>query len=293
MSKAPRCALLGLIAFAAVPSTAQATIVVGSDLTGKPSGVTSACAPAPSPCTTLGVGEHQGNAYPARSPTDGTITSFNIASGATELVTFRLAQVENTVAANATADGTGPTVRLPGPGTFSYPASLPIHVGDVVGFDSASQSSDSQCFAPMAFNLIYNPLLVDGGAAQAESANSVCELLVNAVVIPSNVFKIGGARLNKNKGTATLSVPVPGPGKLTLGGKGVVTQRPAEGTPSSRILAKDVDSAGTEKLLVKAKGKAKRKLNSRGKVKVKVTITFTPTCGKPSLETKTVKLVKK
>jgi hypothetical protein len=285
-------AALGLLAVAVLPSNAQAIILVGSDLSGASTGVASACAPAPAPCTFLAAGVHQGNAHPAKSPTDGVVTGFNIKSAAPDTVTFRLAQVDQTIAANATGDGTGPTVRLPGAGSFFFPASLPIEVGDVVGFNSFSSSSFTQCFAPKAFALFYHPLLVDGAAPQPESANSVCELLVNAVVIPSNTFAIGGVRLNKSRGTATLSVPVPGPGTLTLSGKGVVKQRPARDARSSRTLAKSIGAAGTAKLLVKAKGKTRQKLNSRGKAKVKVAVTFVPIGGTANVEHRTVRLKK-
>jgi hypothetical protein len=105
------------------------------------------------------------------------------------------------------------------------------------------------------------------------------------------IFRVGKAKLNKDKGTATLPVTVPGAGKVTLTGKGVVKQRP--GRRDRGTLARTVGKAGKVKLLVKAKGKRKRKLNSKGKVRVKVKVAFTPRGGSANAQRKTIKLRKK
>jgi len=101
---------------------------------------------------------------------------------------------------------------------------------------------------------------------------------------PSNAFTLGKVKRNKKRGTATEPVVVPGPGTLTLGGTGVVPQRPRASA------ARAVSAAGTANLLVKAKGKAKKKLAKTGTAKVKVTITFTPTGGIASIQSRTIKL---
>ena len=102
----------------------------------------------------------------------------------------------------------------------------------------------------------------------------------------SNTFSFGGLKLNKHTGTATLTVEVPGPGDVSLGGNGLVKQRP--GATSSKALP----SAGTIKLKVKAKGPKKAKLNKTGKAKVKPKITFSPTGGAPATQTRKVTLRK-
>jgi len=104
----------------------------------------------------------------------------------------------------------------------------------------------------------------------------------------SNSFSFGGVKLNEGKGTATLTVDVPGAGSVTLGGNGVVKQRPATTASASKITAK----AATVKLKVKAKGRKKGKLNETGKVKVKAKITFTPTGGISASKTKKITLKK-
>src|SRR4029079_4051128 len=109
---------------------------------------------------------------------------------------------------------------------------------------------------------------------------------------PSNAFELGKTKLNKKKGTATIAVSVPAAGDLTLTGKNVAPQKTSGrellGSSSLRPVA-----AGTSELKVKAKGKAKRKLKSKGKVKVKATITFTPNGGAASVQSRSVKLVKR
>ncbi len=118
-----------------------------------------------------------------------------------------------------------------------------------------------------------------GSASQASAADHVS---------PSNSFRFGKLKRNLVKGTATLTVTVPGPGTLTLTGKKVVKER-ATGRAVG-VAARKVHGSGNVKLLVKSKGNAKAKLASTGEVKVKVKVTFTPSGGKPSRRTRTVKL---
>lgn len=106
----------------------------------------------------------------------------------------------------------------------------------------------------------------------------------------SNAATIGKPRLNKKRGTARLPVTVPGPGTLTLSGRGVVPERWIRASAS---LSRTVSTAGTVKLLIKAKGRAKGKLDRTVRVKVSVTITFTPTGGTANAQTKRLKLIKK
>lgn len=99
------------------------------------------------------------------------------------------------------------------------------------------------------------------------------------VEAPSNAFEIGGAKLNKAKGTALLSVTLPGPGILTLSSKQVVSGRVNSG-------------GGNVKLLVKARGKAAKALAKKGRAKVKFQLGFTPTGGTLATQSKSLTLVK-
>jgi DNA-binding beta-propeller fold protein YncE len=103
------------------------------------------------------------------------------------------------------------------------------------------------------------------------------------------VFRIGKAKLNKNRGTGRLAVKVPGNGTLTLSGKGIVKEPAGRQGRTFNALSLG-PGPRTVKLLVKPKGKTKKRLDRRGKAKVKVKVTDTPNGGSPDSQTKTVKL---
>jgi Tol biopolymer transport system component len=106
-------------------------------------------------------------------------------------------------------------------------------------------------------------------------------------LVPPNTVKFGAFKRNAKKGTGKLSVQIPVSGKLTLGGKGVVPQRPAAASAEKAV------SPGTVKLSVKAKGKQRKKLNNKGKVKLTLKVSFTPNFGSGGTQTKKVTLKKK
>ncbi len=270
-----------LLAAAASPSPVIASITIGSDLTGAlyDTSQPSQCAPIAPPCTNLLGGVHTGNAFPATSPTFGTVTAFNIKTGGAGTVTFRLGNVEKSVAAKGEAVGTGPTVTLSGAGTFTFPASLPIAPGEVPGFDSSLQTSSGACFAG-GYYFLYNPPLVNGAAPIAAGANSTCELMVNAVVEPSARFSFGLIPLNRARGTATLNLTLPGPGKVTISGKGV------------RKASKSVAKAGKLNLPINPAGSAKATLDRVGSASVKVSVKFAPAGGSPGTVSKRLKLIR-
>jgi hypothetical protein len=89
-------------------------------------------------------------------------------------------------------------------------------------------------------------------------------------------FKIGGAKLNRKKGTAKLSVDLPADGVLAVSGKGIAPKR--------------TSAAGRLKIAIKPLGKKRAKLNSTGAVAVKAKLTFTPAGGPPVSQTTTVNL---
>src|SRR5262245_34724834 len=159
----------------------------GSDLSLPADSLKSTCAPATPPCTILLSQAHPGNAFPSRAPVAGLVRSFGIRAGAPETVTFRIGRLNlgGGVHDVGTGQATGPTVSLPGPGTYSFPASLWVHAGDSVGIDTSSTASFSiqpDCHAASFF---FSPPLADGAPAQPIDANASCEWLVNAVFDPS------------------------------------------------------------------------------------------------------------
>jgi hypothetical protein len=181
-----RAGLLCIAILAVSPASAHASITFGSDLSLPADSLASQCAPILPPCTALQFQVHDGNAFPATAPVAGLVTSFGIKSGAGETVTFRLGRVAP-ASSNATGDGTGPTVSLKGPGTYSFPASLWVRAGDSVGLDFSSAASfTTQPYCYMrSHSWWYSPPLVDGAALRGAGANGVCEWLVNATFTPS------------------------------------------------------------------------------------------------------------
>lgn len=94
-------------------------------------------------------------------------------------------------------------------------------------------------------------------------------------------LSLGGAKLNKAKGTATLSVKIPGAGTVTASGSGIVKAKKS---------AKNAKKPKTLKLTIKTKGKAKKQLTEEGAAKVKVKVTFKPTSGTAVNKTKKITL---
>jgi hypothetical protein len=283
---------------ALLPAAARATITVGSDLSTPPTDSSDNCILSTPPCTHLLVGVHPGNAFPKVSPTSGTIVSFGlrtgVPSGANETDTFRLGRLDNNCCSgNGTGDGTGPTITVHEPGIYSFPASLPVKAGDYVGIDTPSTRAfadyPSNCAPTGAGYFTYHPVLTNGGPFQPADANSICELLVNMVIQPSNTFSFSKLKGNYKRGIVILTIEVPGPGELSVAGKGV---KRASASGRARE-SKTVTAAGATKLKIKAAGKAKARLNATGKVAVQALITFSPVGGQASTVKLKVKLRKR
>ena len=132
----------------------------------------------------------------------------------------------------------------------------------------------------------YFPVLTDGGPFQPGDANSICELLVNATVEPSNAFKVGKPS-KVRRGKAILPVTVPGPGTLKLRGKGV---KPRSAGGAVAVTSQKVKKAGKVKLAVRPKGGVSGRLARTGKAGTKVKITFSPTGGVPRTKKPKLKL---
>ena len=178
---------------------------------------------------------------------------------------------------------------MPGAGTYSYATNIPIRAGDRVGIDT----SLTRAFQALpcasgdgGHEFTYSPVLVNGGPFQGGDANSICELLVNATVEPSNAFKVGKPGKVRG-GKAILPVTVPGPGTLKLRGKGV---KPRGAGGAVAVTSQKVKKAGKVKLAVRPKGGVRGKLARTGKAGTKVKITFSPTGGVPRTKKPKLKL---
>jgi hypothetical protein len=268
----PAIALTIALALAlALNPAARASIVVGSDLTetaAQPSQASN-CAPLSPPCTNMLAGVKQGNPFPATSPASGTVVAFDIETGGPSTVTFRLLRLDYAVSAKVilvAGDGTGPTVDLPGPGAYEFPTNLPIRSGDSVGFDSSLFSAYGACQTG-ASSYSFSPPLPDRVALQQPQSSGPCELLVNAVVVPSAALGFGKGTVARGSGRAKLSLRFPGPGKLTLTGRDI------------KRVSKHILRAGRLSLPLSLKSRARKRSARRGSIMLRLSATFAPTGG--------------
>jgi hypothetical protein len=226
-----------------------------------------------------------GNGY--QVPATGTITSWsnNSAPGTGQSLTFKVFRKVNEPNVYAVVGHDGPRPLRDGV-LSTFPASIPVQAGDLIGYNTLS-SAGTSCTIPLsgvAGNSVLstNPGLADGDSRSFSGASSNL-LNLTAVFVPSNAVTVGKTALNKKKGTATLNLTVPNPGELTGSGKGV--KAAAAGAATSKAV-----TAGAAQLLIKAKGKKKKQLKQKGKVKLNVIVTYTPTGGDPSTQSKRLKL---
>jgi hypothetical protein len=193
-------------------------------------------------------------------------------------------KVYRKVADPATYQVTGHDTEPLIPATLNtFPASLAVQPGDVIGTTTAAPATSGCNFAdPGQPGYLANASnLADGESAAFPVIPSTGRSLnVTAVVSPSNLFTLTKGKAKKKKGTLDLTVDVPNPGDLALSGTGV------------KAAAATVTTPGQVKLVVRATGKKRKKLNRTGKAKVTATVTYTPTGGDPSTQSLTLKLKK-
>lgn len=170
----------------------------------------------------------------------------------------------------------------------TFPASIPVQAGDLVGLLNAS-SGTAPLFTATGADT-YGSKVVGGtglndGQEASFNTGTNARLNVTAIFVPTNTVTLGKTALNKKKGTATLNLTLPNPGVLTASGNGV------KASSAGAVISKSVP-AGPVKLVIRAKGKKRKTLNETGKVKLRVAITYTPTGGEPSTRSVKVKLKK-
>jgi hypothetical protein len=227
-----------------------------------------------------------GNSYVVPYP--GTVTSWshNAAAGSGQQLTMK---VFRQVSGNAwTVVGhDGPRPLTPS-SLNTFPASIPVRAGDVLGLNDANALSNPNACSfdepGMGDSLLERGGDLADGDQGTFNGPYDSRSNVTAQLDPTNTFSVGQAVRNKKKGTALLTVELPNPGDLAAAGKGAKVTIGA--APATAV------SAGQLTLKVKAKGKKRRTLEATGKVKVRLSITFTPTGGSPRSEQIKVKLKK-
>jgi hypothetical protein len=277
---------------AAFAASAQALTTIGRLAPQAPAGMTSACTAGNDILqpTVTGVGGPGSYVVPAGG---ARITSWSTIGPTTAgeqltMKVFRKVADPNTYRVIA---HDGPRGLAPGV-LNSFPVSVAVQPGDVLGLSSSSPTSGCAYAVDGETYLRHIGPLGDGTAAPFDPRSGVL-INVQAVVAtqPSNQFSFNKLVRNKAKGTAKLPVQVPGPGTLALTGKGVKVQRAGGEARVSRA----VKAAGTVKLTINAKGAKKATLKETGKVKVKVKVTYTPSGdvpGVPKTLTRRIKLIK-
>jgi hypothetical protein len=221
--------------------------------------------------------------------TGGVITSWSFLTGSSAVPNLKLKVGRPLPNGSFRFIGEG-TAGPQSPNTVNtYPANIPVQVGDVIGIHTNSGSTAVPCSAfpttPDDRYVRYEGDPATNSAAPPSVQGQRSRFPVTATVTAPGAIRLGKPILNRARGTAIEPVFVPNPGRVTLKGKGVVRQRTARASVSRAVHA-----AGIVNLLVKAKGKRKRKLANTGRVKVRITITYTPIGGDPSAHTKKIRL---
>jgi hypothetical protein len=274
-------------AWFALASIALGSVVIANSATAATIGQTPPVDPPTNPCansfdlvqpTVTG-----GTSYVV--PSTGGIANWTVTSWSTKSSTpgesmalkmFRKAGDPNVYQAVAQE---GPHTLVAG--LNSFPAHLLVHAGDVLGIHSTAGSC---LFAVPGENFLY---LLNGNLSNGQQAaftpDTDFRVNASAQVEPTSDIKLGKAK-SKSNGTAVLPVTVENPGVLTASGGGIAK------VSSSAVEAKQVTTAGTVKLKLKAKGLKSRQLKRKGKVKVDPKITFTPTGGIPNSVFRKIKL---
>jgi hypothetical protein len=229
-----------------------------------------------------------GNTYVA--PGTGTITSWAVDStgSAGQVLTMKMYRQAGNSTTYQVVGHAGPqTLTSAGPAGNTFPASIRVKPGDVLGFHTVSSPVPCAFPAPGEQWLIAPSDLADGAQGPFTFVTTDNDRLnIQANFVPDNTLSLGGITRNKKKGTATVTENVPNAGDLTGSGNGAKVASGAEARISKAV------TPGPAQLLIKAKGKKKRKLNETGKVKLNVAVTYTPTGGDPSTQSLKVKLKK-
>jgi hypothetical protein len=250
------------------PATGDAAITIGSNML-KPAVSSWGCGG--TPCT--GVNASLPGLVTV-SPVNGTITAWRV-RGANGTDTGRLRVVApGSGGSSFTFAATSATQTVPS-GTLAvstFPTSLPILEGDLIGLDDdrAGGSSFWDAGATGGTELIFQPAPANGPAV-TPSFSGPGELLFNADVVPTNSFpKPKQAKSNPRK-IDRLIVQVPNSGYLSA--------RNAKGDDVIKAITKTVAGSGFVKLKLKPSRTARGTLRRLGKAKGRVKVTFTPTGG--------------
>lgn len=275
-----KVALASAAAFLVAAAPAQGAVTIGSSL-ATPNNMdnTPGCNIA---CTVVNLDLNAANQATGglRSPVNGTVTSWRLNANAAPNVALRV--LRPGTGTTMTGVATSAAAAFAGPGTSPpIPTNLPIQAGDAVGLESPNGNfvfGTNGAASTLVWNM---PVLANGSSRMSDTVGASREVLVQAVVEPTNTLTIGAATLNKKKGTAVLSVTSPNPGQLTATANGGTVTPLGVGNAIPR---------GEVKFTVRATGKKAKKLKKKGKAGISATFNYTPTGGTASSQTVSVGL---
>jgi hypothetical protein len=275
-------ALLATIAGGALASQASATVTIGSNLGGIPDnggGPTIEAFPtkndpgcnagAACSATNLALPAAHQSGGGLTSPVNGTVTSWVARANTGNGISLQvLRQVSGTTYSGV---ATSAPQSWPAEVSPAFPTSLPIQRGDTIGLLNPNQNlvfAETPGATSAAWYLAPGGPLADGTTRAADAIGSTREVLVRAIVEPTNTVTPGALTVRKKKGTAIQTISIPNPGQLSYFGTGVNVTGPAS-----------VGAPGDIQVMVRATGKKRKKLNRKGKVSVSFGTTFTPNFG--------------
>jgi hypothetical protein len=210
------------------------------------------------------------------SPVNGIVTSWRIRAGA-----------DTTVTALRTVDPLGGELfsgrgisafESPAPNsTTSFPASVPIAAGDLIGLQMPGAPVD-YVVAGGGSMASFQPVLADG-VPRSPGSTTDREIAINADVEPTSAFEHGKLR-RLNDRRVRIRVTVPNPGDLSAASrKGPLSTGGVVKGDLIKPGFKRVMEAGDAVLKLKLTGRARRLLARDGTLRTRVFISFRPTFG--------------
>jgi len=234
-----------------------------------------------------------GNSYVV--PVAGTITSWSTSATAGAGQTFKMKVWRQVSGSTYMAVGHEGPRPLTGGVLNTFPASVPVKAGDVLGANN-KRPPDSACVfsAPGEGPLASMTNLADGEWGAFSGTGGGKRVNISAVVTPtppppSNAFEIGKLKGKK------LTLTVPGPGEVEVtDAADANTSGVSAVAKKKRLKPSSATAGGAGEVTVKLKltKSAKKKLKQKRKVKVNAAITFTPTGGSGNTETAKLKVKK-
>jgi hypothetical protein len=261
-------AVIGVVGAGA--QTAGATVTIGSADVGITSNVSSIC----------GASRAFSNAaLPGQtltSPVNGTVTSWRM-QGAGPNNTVQLRVIKPLGGTSFLFVSSGPVQSGVPAGPQSFPASVPIAIGDKVADGCTGGAISAKNGISGAVGLVWVPPPPDGSQGTA-TEDPGYDYLVNATIEPTNTVSVGKVTATK-KGKALVDVSAPNPGTLTAATAPPGTAAAAKARPGVKPVTLTVGAPSTVTLTLKPNKRTKRLLQEKGKAKALVSLTFTPSFG--------------